>query len=156
MQSCRVQSSVRCLESEYSLVQLDLNIQEIILVVKALINQLYFLHTVQARLLKSNKNNQFKIFQRSESTKALNTPKRQFKNYHCISSNLKQDQIVRSIDFAPYCILKVVVKQIYHKSDKRLCLKLTCTYVYYILYFIVLLYIIEFSSLLYVCYKLYN
>ena len=38
---------VRCLESEYSIVQLDeMNIQEIILVVKTLINQRYFLHTV--------------------------------------------------------------------------------------------------------------
>ena len=42
------QCSVRCWESEYSIVQLDgMNIQEIILVVKTLINQLYFLHTVQ-------------------------------------------------------------------------------------------------------------
>ena len=45
-----------CLESEYSLVQLDvMNIQEIILVVKTLINQLYFLHTARARILNSNK-----------------------------------------------------------------------------------------------------
>ena len=40
--------SARCGESEYSIVQLDaMNIQEIILVVKTLINQLYFLHTAQ-------------------------------------------------------------------------------------------------------------